>query len=300
MLILIPTVPRKSGISYVKDAARAILIQLAAQPRCGARFTVYQARQTPEAVAVAATLDALRQSFPTVSGLFQVVNRPPDLKDMPRPPGFAVKGDLTPGDTARQQTRDTVSMIRYGLSQCTSAGVRHVLLIEDDFVLCPNALQLVAHAIERANRRNPNWSSVRVGYGMNGIVMRCHDLEATASYLTEEQIMMPVDLLTDEWHMRSTIKGQTQFPGGRQAYFFRHNLLKHIGTVSTFQGRAERPSLGCGATLQLINSFVPDTRFDEGRCPNDDLSPCVGVASGGPMPQLSFTNVQSTAFTFPV
>lgn len=140
--------------------------------------------------------------------------------------------------------------------------------------MCEHGLQLIAHAIGRLNARNPKWSTLRVGYGMNGILLQCKDLQATIDYLYAEQIMMPVDLLTDEWHMRSTHKGQAHFPTDRKAYFFRFNLLYHIGSVSTFQGRAERESIACGAPLQLPNSFVPGTGFDSSMCSADDISPC--------------------------
>ena len=46
------------------------------------------------------------------------------------------------------------------------------------------------------------WSGVRVSFGMNGILLPCGDLLPLAEYLLQEQINMPVDLLTDEWHMK--------------------------------------------------------------------------------------------------
>jgi len=301
---MMPTVPRGSGVSYVEKAAEAVMRQMESAPDSGAQFVIYQPRvDAPGQAAstVVANLNGIIGSMPSIKGLVSVVSEPPNKQDPPLPPGFVFKQDLSPGPVARQQTRDVVSMLKHAMTKCGPGKVRQVLLLEDDFVFCERGLELLAHALNRLQFRNKDFATLRVGYGMNGVVMRCEDLQGTAAYLLDQQVMMPVDLLSDEWHMRSTVKGQTQFKPNQQAYFLRYNLLNHIGSVSNFKGRAERPGLACGANLALINSFVPGTSFDETKCRNDDISPCNGRDQPGvPPPILDYSRPPAPApYKFP-
>eukprot|EP00656_Telonema_subtile_P004026 TRINITY_DN11831_c0_g1_i1.p1 TRINITY_DN11831_c0_g1~~TRINITY_DN11831_c0_g1_i1.p1 ORF type:complete len:451 (+),score=65.89 TRINITY_DN11831_c0_g1_i1:252-1604(+) len=263
------TVPRASGAKYVEQVAPAIAKQIQAASHIPAELIVMQPRRPdgptgPNSLQITSIRDVIKQ-FPHAS----VLNFSPNLIDPLKPANFKHHPELTPGPSARQQTRDVAKLLQELSPRCGKA----VMLLEDDFEPCTRFVELSSHAIEQASKVDSDWSGIRVSFGMNGILLQCRDLLPLARYLVEEQLNMPVDLLTDEWHMKATKKTQLAL-GKRRCFFYKHNLLFHIGFVSTFKDRKERSGLLCGAKLALVNSFVAGTSFQQSVCPRADISPC--------------------------
>ena len=62
---------------------------------------------------------------------------------------------------------------------------------------------------------------------------------------------------------------------------YRHNLLNHIGAVSTYPGREERQFAGCTDVL-TVWSLHKHERFDLAACPDYMLSPCPALSDAPP------------------
>jgi hypothetical protein len=62
---------------------------------------------------------------------------------------------------------------------------------------------------------------------------------------------------------------------------YRHNLLAHIGTVSSFAVRPKRKAWpGCYAPMADVWSLDSHERFDAVRCAHEDISPCEALGEG--------------------
>jgi len=178
-----------------------------------------------------------------------------------------------PGREVRKQTCDLISLME--LAANTS---EYYMFMEDDFHVCPHFLRATHYVIEKANLVKPNWLGIRVSYGMNGIIMRSSDLRLLASYLREHTARLPPDLLWQEW-----VGKAPKIPeiAGRQLLVYKHNILDHIGTVSSFKIRPNRPKWpGCYESMASVWSLIRIEQFDQYKCPNDDLSPCDNKSPG--------------------
>jgi len=123
-----------------------------------------------------------------------------------------------------------------------------MLLMEDDFELCPGSLPLIKHAIQKAQR--DSFSGIRVGIAGNGTIIPCADVMPLTSYLLKHQFMMPVDLLFAEWFLRIHGDSKSHLHDGHKFRINQVNLFHHIGSVSSFSdGRGQRRVVGCGNTL---------------------------------------------------
>ena len=74
-----------------------------------------------------------------------------------------------PKASVQQQSCDLVSAFEALLNVRPAAA--HLMLLEDDWLLCPHGLASVHHAIDKAYRYDPRWLALRVSYGFNGVVV---------------------------------------------------------------------------------------------------------------------------------
>lgn len=129
----------------------------------------------------------------------------------------------------------------------------------------------------RNNGVEMDWTAIRVSYGLCGLIMQRKDLLPFAGYLVEQQYLRPVDILAYYWFARESSQRQpgalAHFGTDRTNLNYRHNLLNHIGAVSTYPGRPVRQFAGCTDVL-TVWSLHKHERFDLEACPEYLLSPC--------------------------
>lgn len=107
--------------------------------------------------------------------------------------------------------------------------------MEDDWILCPHGMLALHYLIAKANDYYPEWSALRVSYGLNGVLVRSQDIQSIASFFVNELHqskqggIRPPDHIIYDWFMSKAPK--------RKLIVFRYNIFFHIGTVSTFVGR---------------------------------------------------------------
>jgi hypothetical protein len=192
---------------------------------------------------------------------------------------------LSPELHPRQQTRDVISLLlQSGYEKC-----ENMLIMEDDFEVCPMGLHMIKLAIARADMRG--WSTLRVGVGMSGILVKCSEIPPFIRYLMDNQNMMPVDLLYTEYFAGLNHQGRARFgdpkKNVRPFRVLANNLLDHLGVASTFKGRKARHVVGCGAKL-MVQSFMKQESFQP-KCQAAGMSPCeAGLASFGASVRYGF------------
>jgi len=135
-------------------------------------------------------------------------------------------GDLPPA-AVTEQSRDVVSMLR----AAGVAAAQHVLLVEDDFMLCPNGLLALYYFLRKATATAAEWLALRVSYGLNGVIVKGADAAALAAHIEKEARRLPPDHAFASWIAGSD--DTTQLDPSRRPYFaFRHNLFFHVGGTS--------------------------------------------------------------------
>ena len=214
LLIGIPTVPRPSGAEYLSTTLRHVVEAMPDDPtdpmhgqiRClvvnmrPGKHDVFEQLKRQHAASVG-------------SGTLLFENRPTDYAESADPlysaaavehveaKANAAAAVVRPQPTAdelqryrkvRQHTRDVVAMLRLAHRRS-----RHFLFMEDDVRLCPFALLALQHVARKASRYAPDWLSVRVSYGLAGVLMRNDnsDLQRLAEHMTRHQLSQPPDHL---------------------------------------------------------------------------------------------------------
>jgi hypothetical protein len=195
-----------------------------------------------------------------------------DLKantcDPVRPTGWSFHAGLSPMLRARQQTRDVLNM----LLEVRDTS-RFILLVEDDFIFCPQALTLMYHKLLFA-QEHVQFSAMRFGVGMSGILLKAADIPSFTHYLAETQHNMPIDLLATEWFLAAMPITKYKFNSGRQFIINKETLVSHIGDVTSFQDkRGIRKSALCGERVR-VRSYFEQKESYQVACDNVELSPC--------------------------
>ena len=121
----------------------------------------------------------------------------------------------------------------------------HVLLMEDDWLVCPSALLALQYLLDKAYAYDEDWLALRVSYGFNGVVVRGGaDLRSLRRHLESHPWRRPPDHLLFEWF--SGERPDTKaYAAGRSYRVFRHNLFYHIGALSTLNQPKTRFTPGC-------------------------------------------------------
>eukprot|EP00656_Telonema_subtile_P037956 TRINITY_DN4242_c0_g1_i1.p1 TRINITY_DN4242_c0_g1~~TRINITY_DN4242_c0_g1_i1.p1 ORF type:complete len:309 (-),score=40.97 TRINITY_DN4242_c0_g1_i1:50-976(-) len=173
-----------------------------------------------------------------------------------------------------------------------------VLLMEDDFVWCPHFAAALEQALGLSAAQFPHWAGGRIGFGMNGVVLRCEDIQTVQRFLESNIRAGPADsmlgafwtsdpnglswmrnwLSSDSEHSVLRSGTGTDHFKGRTFWSYKYNLLRHIGASSTHKVDSHyAPSVlpQCMDSLDM-NGVMLREKFDSIRCGEHDLSPCEG------------------------
>jgi len=265
LTIVIPSVSR-GETDYVSVTINSILKQIPTAPgdprRSSVRILVVD--NTPQERGEHTALDQLRQQHSSNPLIEFHVQPKAGRTDEGNDPDHANK----PGARVRRQTKDLV----YTLRQADSSSPSHIFVMEDDFYLCPHALDALFYIIDKAYKMDDDWLAMKVSYGFNGILLRSKDVEPFASYLLQHYRRRPPDHLQTEWWAGETAQSK-KYKSGRSYFVFRYNLLEHIGVQSSL--RAEK-MVGFGVCGQEMNTelMFPVDAFDAKKCGKSDMCPC--------------------------
>ncbi|BDA42972.1 hypothetical protein COCOBI_03-8650 [Coccomyxa sp. Obi] len=289
LTIGIPTVPRKNGAAYLTLTLDSLLEELpldGSDPlygrvrvivmnnRPGNHTVFYKVRQRIEA-------GSAEDEFVAKARVYvSMVDNPGTLPDPA--PESADPNDLDnptnrPGRQVRQQTCDLITLL-----EMATPKSYYYLFMEDDFRVCPNAVPIMHYIVRKLNAvpATRNWLSVRLSYGMNGILLPTLFLPSLTNYLRMHTARLPPDLLYVEW-FKGTREETWDTVRGRKQYVYHKNLLDHMGEESSFAVRAKRlPFPRCFASMADVWSIQNDERFQAAACPGTDLSPCPPSNSG--------------------
>jgi N-Acetylglucosaminyltransferase-IV (GnT-IV) conserved region len=171
----------------------------------------------------------------------------------------------------QKQTRDLVHLLRQAAGQSS-----YLLIIEDDFYTCPHALNTLQYALTKLHKNFPNWITLKISYGFNGIVMQNgrengNDVSTFADYLFQHRARRPPDHLYTEWAAGETTQSHS-YKNDRPHIAFRYNLLHHAGGVSTL-GHEDVGYPKCFEPLVYPVLFEVDA-FKPDLCGHDDIWPC--------------------------
>ena len=260
--IIVGTIPRRSSnlaSNYLTQLLESVHHQLELP---GVHLTVFNHR--PHKHTEFVTLQKLYSTSTAIS----FVDLEANLCDPPRPLDWSFHGGLSPVLRARQQTRDVMNMMLE--VQDTS---RFVLLVEDDFIFCPQALTLMYHKVLFA-QRNVQFSAMRFGVGMSGILLWSSDIPLFSQYLGDTQHNMPIDLLATEWFLAAMPVKKYQAMKQRPFIINKQTLVSHIGDVSSFADkRGIRKTAKCGERIR-VRSFYEQKESYQKMCDAVEVSPC--------------------------
>jgi len=114
-----------------------------------------------------------------------------------------------------------------------------VLIMEDDFDVCPEFFARSRTVLEAARSIDPNYAAVRVSYGMNGVFLHCKDLGPMIQYLQDNIKFGPADTLFGYlWTVTKRVKDTKHIPDvslfhNRSYFVVRNNIMEHFGKVSS-------------------------------------------------------------------
>lgn len=265
LTISIPTVPRRDGVDYLNPVLDSIALELPSvetDPLYG-RIRVLVVNNSPGKHAV---FDEARERFsgrPDGALFLFEENAAVDADDSATDPG----SPNVPGARVRRQTRHAAEALERG----AALGALYHLVMEDDFLVCQNALRAIQYIIARASAYRP-WIGVRLSYGLNGILLHADDVPVLAGYLRKHQRRRPPDHLTVEW-LASETEESRSYIGDRVLMAYRFNLLDHIGRVSSLRDQLSPPYPRCYEFLGQPVNFEVES-FSPSACPDTDLWPC--------------------------
>ncbi|KAA6429434.1 MAG: hypothetical protein FRX49_00828, partial [Trebouxia sp. A1-2] len=159
--------------------------------------------------------------------------------------------------SVRRQTCDLIELM-----EMAQPIAHYYLFMEDDFRMCPHTMRLLPYMLAKLNAMPSaqKWLGLRVSYGMNGILLRSEDLKSFATYMRTRIELLPPDLIWLEWF--SGHGPRTMANRRRPMAAYRYNLLEHIGAVSSFTVRVERPAFpNCYESMADVWSLARAERF---------------------------------------
>ena len=189
------SIARRGHTDYLLRALHSIFEQLPADPwhplHASTDVVVINNHEPPEAHTVfhhAAQLHSDRATFITKS---------PPQPPLACPAGRGNSGGARPKPQVQRQSCDLVAAFR-ALMEVRPMSA-HVLLLEDDWLLCPHGMAAIQHAMDKAYAYDKAWLALRVSYGFNGVIVPTADLPSLTDHLAAHFARRPPDHLLFEW-----------------------------------------------------------------------------------------------------
>lgn len=290
LLIGIPTLSRRGGSDYLGRTLEELDQQFAlsapadVNPNRG-KVGILVVNNEKNPVEHRA-FSELARKYSNHSDVFHFVN---NTKMSEIPDGGA--GESPVRSNVRKQTRDIYAMMDIAVKNFSSS---YFLFMEDDFELCEHGFWAVKEAILRAKEVDPRFFSIRMGYGMNGIIMQGPDLPKFSEWMLRHQHRRPPDHLVVEWFIGESPEAAA-YKNSRKHFAFRYNMFHHLGVVSTLRRKDSFPGEFATCQEELLEPIVWQVEaFDMGNCSHDIISPCKprGCQSSVPLwsPPLNSTH----------
>ena len=197
--IAIVSVARKNDADYLLRTLHSIVEELPAQPwhptRRSTDIVVVNNHEPPEAHKI------FRRAERAFAGVARFVVKRPGGGGA-RSCAQAVAGSGRRGrsrvkPSVQRQTCDVAAALG-ALLELTPVAA-HVMILEDDWLLCAGGLLASNVALQRAYAYDPKWLALRVSYGFNGILLRTPDLPSLSAHLANHHDRRPPDHLLFEW-----------------------------------------------------------------------------------------------------
>lgn len=186
--------------------------------------------------------------------------------DQPDPDDFNNPND-TPGRKVRHQTYDLISLMKLAKDKST-----YFMFMEDDFPVCPKALDTFYYVLRKATYYIPDWKAIRTSYGMNGIFILGKELGNLATFFDTHVAHRPPDGLVVEWMCGKLTPNAATCEVPQRHMTYRWNLFKHIGTVSSLRQTGLPSFPGCWEHFAHLLWEVDTYNLKD--CDEDDLWPC--------------------------
>ncbi|KAL0484452.1 hypothetical protein AKO1_005158, partial [Acrasis kona] len=184
----------------------------------------------------------------------------------------------------KQQNLDVVGMLLTTYDDFCTANDNNkfVMLMEDDFVLCPHAIHHLNRIVYAVDREyfSKRWSVIRTSVGLNGIIVRCQHLPIIAREVQQNYTMYPADsLLSEVWTMHHQ-RSEEYFGKGATFVTYRHNIMRHIGVSSTIHNGRSNDRVFPGCYDPLTSSLDWNEAFQLEGCEGKEFTPCDHVNMG--------------------
>ena len=168
---------------------------------------------------------------------------------------------------------------------------RYLLLTEDDWVPCPDALGQILHDISNLPTR---MASYRCAYGLGCLVVERFTVDAFAYWAALNGFVTPIDSLSSIFYTRedtsaalhkfglgsSVYDGNSELQSDALPYVKRHLPTVHVGAVSTFRSEhhiSYAHEFSCGDIFDSHSPVVRDGVAVEAvvpECFSSRFSPC--------------------------
>jgi hypothetical protein len=171
------------------------------------------------------------------------------------------------------------------------------MFMEDDFRLCPGAAAAIGYMMARATAEHGDWNAIRASYGLNGAIVRGHDVPALEAHYRASLHRRPPDHLLVEWFAGERPESRT-YKAERPHIAFRYNILEHFGFSSSLRALTSPIYAYCYDELNDGVVFEVEA-YRVSQCGHDDIWPCwrqgderyarggVGGGGGGKMQAIA-------------
>ena len=196
------------------------------------------------------------------------------INNLPNPGGVKEGSINFPGERVRAQTRDLVQTLRIA----AETKAKYILVMEDDFLLCKEALKTMVYMIQRMSAmydHKQGWLLIRLSFGFNGFIMHGEDVPELARYLEAHQKRRPPDHLLVEWFAGETSESSA-YKRNRVHAAYRYNILDHLGIHSTLRDSQQPEFIKCWRPLVFPIIFEVEVFKDSCLLSNsdEDIWPC--------------------------